>query len=73
MFYEWKKYVAGLMLRCNFRPDNLYGAVQLEGSFPLTANRKGYVQYFSGYGESLIDCHARSNRNGIGIMPTDWL
>jgi phospholipase A1 len=73
MFYEWKKYVAGLMLRCNFRPDNLYGAVQLEGSFPLTRKLKGYAQYFYGYGESLIDYNARTNRFGIGIMLTDWL
>jgi phospholipase A1 len=73
MFYEWKKYVAGLMLRCNFRPDDLYGAVQLEGSFPLTRKLKGYAQYFYGYGESLIDYNVRTNRIGIGIMLTDWL
>ena len=73
MIYEWKKYVAAMLLRCNFRPDNLYGAVQLEGSFPLTGKLKGYVQYFYGYGESLIDYNARTNRIGIGIMLTDWL
>jgi phospholipase A1 len=73
MFYEWKKYVAGVMLRCNLRPDNLYGAVQLEGSFPLTKKLKGYVQYFYGYGETLIDYNARTNRIGIGVLLTDWL
>ena len=72
-FYEWKKYVLGLMLRCNFRPDDLYGAVQLEGSFPLTKKLKGYIQYFYGYGETLIDYNARTNRLGIGILLTDWL
>ena len=73
MLYEWKKYVAAAMFRCNFRPDNLYGAVQLEGSFPLMAKINGYAQYFYGYGESLIDYNARSNRIGIGILLTDWL
>jgi phospholipase A1/A2 len=73
MLYEWKRYVASVMFRCNFRPDNLYGAVQLEGSFPLTGKLKGYAQYFYGYGEDLIDYNARSNRIGIGILLTDWL
>ena len=73
MVYEWKKYVLALTGRCNFRPDNLYGAVQLEGSFPLTRKLKGYAQYFYGYGETLIDYNARTNRIGIGIMLTDWI
>jgi phospholipase A1 len=71
--YDWKKYVAAVMLRCNFRPGNIYGAVQLEGSFPLTKKLKGYVQYFYGYGETLIDYNARTSRIGIGILLTDWL
>ncbi len=73
MLYEWKKYVAAVLFRCNFRPDNLYGAVQVEGSFPLTRKLKGYVQYFYGYGESLIDYNARTNRIGIGLLLSDWL
>jgi len=73
MFYEWKKYVVGLMVRSNFRPDDLKGAEQIEFSFPLTRRIKGYFQYFYGYGETLIDYNARTNRVGIGILLTDWL
>ena len=73
LLYEWKKYVAALLLRCNFRPDNLYGAVEVEGSFPIGQKLKGYVQYFYGYGESLIDYNARTSRFGIGILLSDWL
>ena len=73
MFYEWKKYVVGLMVRNNFRLHDQKGAEQLEFSFPLTRRIKGYFQYFYGYGETLIDYNARTNRVGIGILLTDWL
>lgn len=73
MAYEWKKYVLALMLRNNFRVDDQKGAEQLEFSFPLTKKLKGYFQYFYGYGETLIDYHARTNRVGVGILLTDWL
>jgi len=73
MFYEWKKYVLGLMVRNNFRIDDQKGAEQIELSFPLTRRIKGYFQYFYGYGETLIDYNDRTNRVGVGILLTDWL
>ncbi|NTW67664.1 MAG: phospholipase A, partial [Nitrospirae bacterium] len=73
MFYEWKKYVLGLTVRNNFRIGDQKGAEQIEFSFPLTRRIKGYFHYFYGYGETLIDYNARTNRVGIGILLTDWL
>jgi len=73
LFYEWKKYVLALMVRNNFRLHDQKGAEQLEFSFPLTGRVKGYVQYFYGYGDTLIDYNARTNCLGIGVLLTDWL
>jgi phospholipase A1 len=62
----------GLLLRNNFDADNR-GAVQLDWSFPIHAKLLGYVQWFYGYGESLIDYNHRVNRLGVGVMLNNWL
>ena len=54
-----------LLLRKNF--ESGYGAVKLSWSFPLHGRLKGYVQYFNGYGESLIDYNHFQQTLGIGV------
>lgn len=52
------------------------GAVKLGWSFKMpfikTENLKGYIHYFNGYGESLIDYNAAVQRFGVGLMLADW-
>jgi phospholipase A1 len=45
----------------------------LSWSFPLTAYLKGYVQAFSGYGQSLIEYNHRTNSVGVGIALSNWV
>jgi len=73
----WSKYghTVSIMLRNNLRHDHNRGAVELGWSFPLGDEipLKGYLQYFNGYGESLIDYNTSVNRIGLGVLLTDWL
>jgi len=71
---NWRNQSLGIMLRNNLRCDaNNHGAVQLDYNFPLHHQLRGYLQYFSGYGESLIDYDHRVNTLGIGVMLSNWL
>jgi phospholipase A1 len=63
------------MLRNNIESGFSRGAVELAWSFPFLSYRhlKGYLQYYNGYGESLIDYNQHSNSIGVGISITDGL
>jgi phospholipase A1 len=71
-FYFLKKHRLGVMLRDNLNFRENRGAVQVEWSFPMFAMVAGYVQYFLGYGESLLDYDHKVHRIGIGFILSDW-
>jgi len=71
-YYFLGRHRLGVMLRDNLNFRENRGAIQLEWSFPLFAMMAGYVQYFYGYGESLLDYDHRVNRIGIGFILSDW-
>ncbi len=62
----------GMMVRNNLRSSNNKGAVQLDWTLPLGDMFRGYIQYFNGYGESLVDYNASSNRISIGLALSEW-
>ena len=69
--YRYKRVEFSGMSRYNFKKGN--GALEVGMSFPLWGRLKGYVQYFNGYGESLIDYNYRMERIGLGFLLTDIL
>jgi phospholipase A1 len=62
-----------LLLRNNFKSTDNHGAVKLNWSFPLYGRLKGYVQYFNGYGESLIDYNHSQQSLGFGVSLTEGM
>jgi phospholipase A1 len=62
-----------LLLRNNFKSTDNRGAVKLNWSFPLYGRLKGYVQYFNGYGESLIDYNHSQQSFGLGVSLTEGM
>jgi phospholipase A1 len=62
-----------LLLRNNFQSTDNRGAVKLNWSFPLYGRLKGYVQYFNGYGESLVDYNHSQQSLGFGVSLTEGM
>ena len=64
--YRLRGHELSLLARRNFSTN--HGAVQLGWAFPLSANLKGYMQLFNGYGQSLIDYNYSQKSLGAGFL-----
>lgn len=62
-----------VMVRDNFDFQDNKGALELGYSYPIHRNLNLYVQWFYGYGESLIDYNYRNNTLSIGFQLGRWL
>ncbi|MES9991899.1 MAG: phospholipase A [Candidatus Thiodiazotropha sp.] len=70
--YKRENQTYSLLLRNLFDSESRQ-TMQLDWSFPLYGRWRGYLQYFNGYGESLIEYNVKSHRLGFGVQLTDWL
>jgi phospholipase A1/A2 len=72
LFYGWRGQVFSAMLRNVLDSEQRLNA-ELSWSFPIARRLRGLVQWYNGYGESLIDYNYNSHRIGVGVLLTDWL
>jgi len=73
--YKWHRHTFSVMSRNNLESGFDKGAVEAAWSFPLGnyEHLKGYIQGFTGYGQSLIDYDSNETSIGIGFAVTDFL
>jgi phospholipase A1/A2 len=69
----WGEQALTLQLRHSLRGgERSRGSAQLDWVFPLKSALHGYVQVFSGYGESLIDYNHAQTKVGVGLTIAGW-
>jgi phospholipase A1 len=68
--YRYKANIFSLELRNNLKINNL-GSAEVAWTFPISSTMRGYVNYFDGYGHSLIDYNDKQRVVGLGITFTD--
>jgi len=71
--YEFYNQQVSLMFRNTFESGFSRGAIELDYSFPIHGVLRGYVQFFSGYGQSLIEYDHYTNSVGVGIILNNWV
>lgn len=71
--YKYREHVFSFILRNNLRARDNNSGYELDWSLPFSKRIKMLVQYYNGYGESLIDYNFRSTRIGVGVVIDDWL
>ncbi|MDO4699905.1 MAG: phospholipase A [Moraxella sp.] len=62
--------ISGLV---RYNPKTNKGALQLDYVYPLGKGVSGYLQFFQGYGQSIVDYNHESTAIGVGVMLNDWL
>ncbi len=56
----------------NFESGFKRGSIIVTASYPFTSKFGAYAQFFSGYGQSLIEYNHRTQSFGVGITLNDW-
>lgn len=71
--HNFNDQVISLLTYNNIESGFKKGSIQLSYSFPLIKKIRGYVQFFNGFGQSLLEYNHRTAAVGVGISFSDWL
>jgi phospholipase A1/A2 len=70
---NWRGHEISALARHSLRDgERSRGAIELNWAFPIRGELKGYLHFFSGYGESLIDYNHTANYVGLGVSLVEW-
>ncbi len=69
--FSWRDSQNEYAVRVRGNPDTGKGAINIGWTFPFFAKFRGFVQYFDGYGDSLIDYDHYQQRIGLGVALTN--
>ncbi len=72
VIYKIKKHNFYLVGTNSLAFDDNRGSLQFNYLYPLKANLRAQLQFFSGYGETLIDYNHKQTTFGLGISFIDW-
>ncbi len=67
----WKNSTLEVSTAIRGNPTTRKGALDTTVTFPLSGKFRGMVQYFNGYGDSLIDYNRFQHRLGLGVALTN--
>lgn len=71
--YKFGCQIVSLQAHSLFEQGGRHITGLLSWSFPITPFIYGYVQAFSGYGQSLIEYNHRTNSIGVGVSLSTWI
>jgi phospholipase A1/A2 len=70
---DWGERSLSLQLRHSLRSGaRAHGSAQLDWVFPIAGALHGYLQVFSGHGESLVDYNVGQTKLGLGVTIAGW-
>jgi phospholipase A1 len=71
--HNWSGNEMSVLFRHSLRPGSrAHSGVEFNWAFPIYGELKGYLQYFNGYGESLIDYNHSASYVGLGVSLIEW-
>ena len=70
--YKFYNQEVSLMFRNTITSGFKRGAIEAAYSFPVHGRLIGYVRFFTGYGQSLIEYNHYSNSVGVGLALSNW-